>query len=222
MSKTRKIAGSVNLRIRLGDWEHLEFVKYAEEQITYENDDERIAQEDKLHVDLMDLLMRSVKEGAKKLGMDGIAVAQEIEQKMQKRIPEWLEKGEVPNIAGQNQAEKRLNQVADKQQDIVDKQKESDNTVKNTFEGADSNTVVNPAIKSEPVDKNALFEDDEPASAPLLVDEVKTDVNEAKPEAKPEATKPTPSNKSDSKSNKRNIEDDFSILDDDDDLFKNA
>lgn len=125
MSK-RKIAGCVNVRIRAGDYQHIEVVKYAEEEIEYSSVAELKSKEDDLNSDLVDCMLRSLKATSDKLGK-GKAEAIEIEQTLSKAIPEWLANDPVPNIA--NGAKKVLNTVADKQKVEKDKAIETEKSV---------------------------------------------------------------------------------------------
>ena len=46
----RKISECINLRINLGNYQHLELVKYGEEEIEYNNDEERINKDAQLEI----------------------------------------------------------------------------------------------------------------------------------------------------------------------------
>ena len=108
----RKISECINLRINVGNYQHIELTKYAEESIDYETDAERIAKEDQLRDELVDSLKRSMQAIPEKLGK-GLEEAIEVEQAIQKAIPEWLENSPVPNLA--NNAEKKFIQDAAEQ-----------------------------------------------------------------------------------------------------------
>jgi hypothetical protein len=125
MSK-RKIAGCVNVRIRTGDFQHIEVVKYAEEEIEYTSVEELKSKEDSLHDDLVDCCLRGLKSTAEKLGK-GKAEAIEVEEKLSKAIPAWLANEPVPNIA--NGAKKVLNTVADKLKAEKDKAAETEKAI---------------------------------------------------------------------------------------------
>jgi len=114
----RKIADCVNIRVKTGDFQHIEIVKYAEEVIEYSNDQERIAKEDALTASLVESVMRSLHSIPERIGR-GKAEAIEVEQAISKAIPAWLANDPVPNIA--NGAKKVLNTVSDKQKAEKDK-----------------------------------------------------------------------------------------------------
>jgi hypothetical protein len=42
MSKKRIISESINVRINVGNFQHIELVKQAQEEITYDNEEERV------------------------------------------------------------------------------------------------------------------------------------------------------------------------------------
>lgn len=115
----RKISECINVRINVGNFQHIELSKYAEESIQYENENERIEKEDALRDDLIHSLARSMKAIPEKLGK-GISNAVEVEEAIVKAIPEWLEKGAVPNIA--NLPKKKNIQDTATQKDKKDKE----------------------------------------------------------------------------------------------------
>jgi len=122
----RKIADCVNIRIKVGDFEHIEVVKYAEEEIEYSDDKERIGKEDSLTNSLIESVMRSfiaIPERLKK----GKTQAIEVEQKIIKAIPAWLAGDSVPNIA--NGAKKAFNTEVDKQQKEKEKSIKADKAI---------------------------------------------------------------------------------------------
>lgn len=100
----RKISECISVRINVGNYQHIELTKYAEEKISYNSDEDRINQEDNLRDDLVASLVRSMKSIPEKLGK-GAENAVEVEEAIKKAIPDWLENGPVPNIA--NNAEKK-------------------------------------------------------------------------------------------------------------------
>ena len=58
---TRKISECINIRINVGNYQHIELVKFAEEQIEFSTEAERIQKEDKLRDDLVASMTRSMK-----------------------------------------------------------------------------------------------------------------------------------------------------------------
>jgi len=105
----KKIATSVDVLINVGQFEHLQITKYAEKKITYENENEMIQKEDKLTDELIQDIIRTMRSMPDKLGKKTNAVVN-IEEKIKKKIPTWLEEGSEPNIANlaKNNSEKSM------------------------------------------------------------------------------------------------------------------
>jgi len=179
----RKISGCVNCRIRAGDYQHIEVVKYAEEEIEYSSKDDLKAQEDALNDDLIDCMLRSLTKTAERLGQ-GKAQAIEVEETLSTAIPEWLANDPVPNIA--NGAKKVLNTIADKQKSEKDKALATEKAV--LLDEEDSALVKEEVKEEVKEDDGDLFEPDEPVaevaqkSEPVETEpvaEVKTETEEA-------------------------------------------
>ncbi len=163
MAKVRKIAECVNLRINFGNFQHLEFVKYAEEEIEYTTDAERIEQEDKMRNTLVSNIIRTMEEipvllkkranETKSLVVDqNIADIQKIDEAVKSRMPDWLKNGDIPNIA--NQALKREIQVTAEQKAIIDQGKnflkeDEPKVVEKIVEKVIVKTEEKPVIKEE-------------------------------------------------------------------------
>ena len=90
MSKKR-IAETINVRINVGNFQHIDITKYAEKEIEYNSQEEMIKKEDELTDELLDNLIRNMRTIPEKLGKKTNAVV-EFEGAVQKKIPEWLEK----------------------------------------------------------------------------------------------------------------------------------
>jgi hypothetical protein len=151
---TRKIAECLNVRINVGNYQHIELTKYAEEEISYDTYAERISKEDILRDDLVDSLIRSMKAIPEKLGK-GVENAIEVEESIGKAIPKWLENDTVPNIA--NNAKKKMIQVAAEQKDNKDSQSKVISVEEIKPEQKDSNPKNETVVTEE-----NLFEDDAP------------------------------------------------------------
>jgi hypothetical protein len=172
----RKISECINVRINVGNYQHIELTKYAEEAIDYSSDKERIAKEDQLRDDLMANLIRSMKAIPEKLGK-GIEEAIEVEEAIKKAIPEWLENGPVPNIA--NTAEKKHIQNVSEQKSKKDKAEADAEEILNT----DNNSEV--PKNDDEGDAEDLFEEDEmpePEKVEVTDTLEELDENEAKKE----------------------------------------
>jgi hypothetical protein len=141
----RKISECINVRINVGNYQHIELTKYAEESIEYNSEEERISKEDQLRDELLASLVRSMHAIPEKLGK-GIEEAIEVEEAIQKAIPEWLENGPVPNIA--NTAEKKQIQA------VAEQKAQKDEAEANLKE------VINDEPSGSESDED-LFEEDE-------------------------------------------------------------
>lgn len=100
---TRKIASCVNVRVNLGNYQHVELTQYSEEEIDYVNDAERIAKEDALSKDLADAIVRSLRALPDRVSKGAVEVAA-FEELVKAGIPQWLVNNPIPNIA--NKAKK--------------------------------------------------------------------------------------------------------------------
>jgi hypothetical protein len=94
----RKISECVNVRINIGNYQHIEITKYAEEEIEFSSASERIQKEEALTDDLTQSLIRSMKAIPERLAK-GVDQAVEVQALIKKAIPEWLANSPVPNIA---------------------------------------------------------------------------------------------------------------------------
>ena len=94
----KKIATSVEIMIHVGQFEHIKINKYGEKNIEYSTKEEMIKQEDVLTDELTNDIIRTMRALPGKLGKKTDAVT-EIEEKIEKRMPEWLQAGSEPNIA---------------------------------------------------------------------------------------------------------------------------
>jgi len=118
MSK-RKVAVSHNIRVNVGNYQHIDSTFYAEEEIEYSNEQELLAAQDKLNDDVVLYLIRSLNALPERLGKDTNAV-QEVEESIKKAIPEWLEKDPIPNMA--NKAKTNHQKVVSEQKQSKDKE----------------------------------------------------------------------------------------------------
>ena len=94
----KRIAETINVRINVGNYQHIELTKYGERTITYDTPEEMKEKEDALTDELLDNLIRNMRRIPDKLGKKTEGVA-EVEQAITKSIPTWLEEDPVPNIA---------------------------------------------------------------------------------------------------------------------------
>jgi len=183
----RKIADCINVRINVGNYQHIELTKYAEEEIEYSTDLERTQKEESLRDDLVTSLIKSMKAIPERLNKGG-QNAQEVEESIKKSIPAWLANGTVPNIA--NMAKKQEVQVTAEQKSNKDDYSKDSAKDMDVFEdpkpeSKEEMKQVLSIIDSKPdipeidkVDASDLFEEDK-ASVSAVVSEVK-EVKEAK------------------------------------------
>lgn len=160
MSK-RKISECINVRIAVGNFQHIEITKYAEEEIEFSSSKERLEKEDALRTDVVENLIRSMKAIPERLGK-GIENAIEVEEAIKKKLPEWLANNPIPNVA--NGAIKINDKIVLKQRAAKDE-----------------------AI-AEKIDKEEKIEEISKKEVKVKVEvaEVKPEILEVKPEIKPE------------------------------------
>lgn len=170
MSK-RKIAECLNVRINVGNYQHIELTKYAEEEIEYSSDSERIQKEQALRDDLLTNLITSMKAIPERLNK-GVAQAQEVEESIKRTIPEWLANGPVPNIANMAKA-KELTVTAEQKANKDEHSKEVDvfadpkepkeiKEVKQVIEKIEKADVKPEIPDVDKLDVNDLFEKETP------------------------------------------------------------
>lgn len=166
---TRKISECINVRINVGNYQHIELVKYAEEEIEFSSVEERMAKEDQLTLDLVASLSRSMKLVTESLGK-GMAEVIKVEQSIKKAIPEWMKNGAVPNIA--NNPRKLEIQVAAAQED------------QKAQEVAQSAEVLLKSVEKEEVKLEG--KDDDASEEPLFEDSL--DAGKGVEDEQPKAT----------------------------------
>tara|TARA_R110000824_G_scaffold12226_7_gene53612 strand:- start:38787 stop:39413 length:627 start_codon:yes stop_codon:yes gene_type:complete len=160
----RKIAECINIRVNVGNFQHIEFTKYAEEKIEYSNDAERVEKEESLRDDLVKSIISSLETLPAKL-KKGQAEAVEVQEAIATAIPEWLAENPIPNIA--NSAEKKFIQSTAEQKSKKD--------VASKVDGLEVK-----AVKTEPVESTVestegkddvedLFEDNADSGAGVEV-----------------------------------------------------
>jgi len=149
----RKIAESINLRVNLKNFQHIELVKYAEEEIEYNSKEERIKAEKALTTDLVESLQNSMQ-----IIVDGVGKGRkevvEVEDAIIQTVPEWLDNKNIPNIA------KDSNPALDKKEKIALKQKDDLETCKQNEEEMAEFEPSEPSESSE-TDDNEFFDDDD-------------------------------------------------------------
>jgi len=218
----RKIADCIDVLVNLGPFNHIQFTKYAEEEIEFDNDEERIAKEDSLRNDLVTRLLRDMDATTKMVGK-GIAEVQKVEEAITEKIPEWLSNDPLPNIA--NVAKKKHIQDGDNQEKRRDDAKARVDEFEEEFGSPETQeTQEEQEAQLDAVDDTGdLFEDDELPAEPIVEEET-DDVCEdsakgsESQESEEASSEGTDENK---KEDEQKSEDDLSadIFGSDDDIF---
>jgi len=94
----KKIAECIKVLINLGNYQNIEIAKYAEQNISYSDEKEMKQKEDQLTIDLVDNIIRNMRQIPEKLGKKTNAI-HEVENRLEKSIPEWLTTAPIPNLA---------------------------------------------------------------------------------------------------------------------------
>jgi len=115
----KKIAECINVRINVGNYQHIDITKYAEKVISYETKEEMILKEDELTQDLLDNVIRNMRTIPSRLGKETEAV-DKYEDSIKKSIPEWLANDPIPNIVG-NGAIKQFNKLKSEENYVAEK-----------------------------------------------------------------------------------------------------
>lgn len=195
----RVISEAINIRINVGNYQHIEITKQAQEEIEYSSESERLEKEAELSKDIIDSVISSMKLVPERLGK-GVENAQEVEDAISKAIPEWLNEN-PPNLS--NVPKKNSDKVAAEQKSNKD---EAAGSLDNLLGDSVTEKVsVTEEVTEDLFDDNDLFADDEsPAQPEVLEEVVKEDVQVAE-ESKKEVVTET---------------DSFDLFDDDEmDLF---
>lgn len=222
----RKISECINVRINVGNYQHIEIVKYAEEEIEYSNTKERIEKEDAIRDDVVANLLRSLKAIPEKLGK-GIENAIEVEESIKKKIPEWLANGPVPNIANGaigKEISVSATQQAQKDEvasytkiDVEEPKKETKKEIKVSSKELEVEQVeqIEAPVSSAPLSGSLaeLFEDD--TVVPVVSSPIPVEVKEAVEEAVEEIREKIKKVKKEEKIEKS----DDDLFGDDDDIF---
>ena len=137
----KKIATSVDILINVGNYEHIQITKYAEKKITYTSAEDMIKQEDQLTEELTSDIVRSMRALPNRLGKKTTAHT-EIEEKITKKVPEWLLDNVEPNIANNAKTQNDKNKAkANIEEQKVKKEKTQE--VKETSFEADGEDLFN-------------------------------------------------------------------------------
>jgi len=179
----KKIATSVDVMIKVRDYEYIHVTKYSEKVISYENKLEMISKEDELSKDLVNDTVRTIRCIPDQLGQGKDAVAK-IEDKIKTRIPEWLGSDPEPNIANNpvdsaNMAkknnEKAEAEIEAKSEAKAEKLNRESSIVEDLFDEKDSPSVNKTLPTPEPPKEEPKNEGNKP-EAPKSEDSVFEDL----------------------------------------------
>jgi hypothetical protein len=95
----KKIATSVDILVNVDKFEHVQITKYSEKKISYSSKEDMIKQEDQLTAELVEDLLRTMRGIGPQVGGKVTTAVTKMEDKIQKKMPTWLEEGKEPNIA---------------------------------------------------------------------------------------------------------------------------
>lgn len=108
----KKIATGVKVLIKVADFESIEIAKYSETTIDFDSQEDMVAKEEEHNADIVNDLIRSMRELPDRLGKKTTAV-QDIEQKIEGAIPRWLEENPIPNLAENTDLAKSMKAKSD-------------------------------------------------------------------------------------------------------------
>jgi len=154
----KKIATSVEVLIKVAQYESIRLTKYGEAKIEFDSSEERIEKEERLSDEVILDLVTTMRALPEKLGKQPNAVM-EIEEAIQNRIPEWLDNGPVPNIA--DDAKKSCEKsegIAHAENEVrkekVDTKSETDSTTTEMEELFGKDEDVAPVVEEKVVEEN--------------------------------------------------------------------
>ena len=158
--KKRVISECINVRVNVGNYQHIEITKQASEEIEYSSERERLDLEEELTNDLVNSVIRSMRTIPSQLGK-GVDEAQEVEESISKAIPEWLN-NQPPNLV--DKAKEKVNRVAAEQKD------NKDSTAEDILDVEES-----PIVESSATLDDDLFEEDEQPAKSEVIEEIKSE-----------------------------------------------
>lgn len=145
----KKIATSVEVLIRVADFESIRIAKYGEKKITYESPEEMVKKENELNAELVDDLVRNMRSLPEKLGKKSASPVTAIEDKIVRKIPEWLANNPVPNLA-KDASEKGDRKSSNNTEAKKEKEDRGNNEIANLVEPSAPEPVK---LEEKPVEK---------------------------------------------------------------------
>jgi len=169
----KKIATSLEVLIKVAQYENIRLTKYAEAKIEYGSEAERIEKENQLQAEVSADLVRSLNSLPTQFSKAPKQIAEEFSERTAKIIPEWLENGPEPNIADNA---KKANEKAEAEIHASEEQKKevTDATVTEMEElfGPDEPNSVDPKSEEKPLESAS----NEPE--PEISEDISEDVQE--------------------------------------------
>ena len=103
----RKISKCINVRVNVGNYQHIELTEYAEEKIEYSSKEELREKEQSLMDDLTGSLFADINLISSKLDGKGnlqgtVQKTQQLKESIFKKLPEWIANTPEPNIANKS------------------------------------------------------------------------------------------------------------------------
>jgi len=160
----KKIATSIDLLINIDRFEHLQVTKYSEKKIIYDNEADRIKQEDELTNETLVDMMRSLKLTVDVVGGKIGKPVEAVKDKVINKIPKWLEEGPEPNLANkakENFDKNVANSEIEKELAIKDKRESSAEVQAIIEEPKKEEPKKEEPKKEEPKKEDKLVEKDE-------------------------------------------------------------
>jgi hypothetical protein len=162
--ETKKIAQTINVRINIGNYQHIELSKYAEKEISYEDNEGMTSQEDELTAELMDSLSRDMGIIPSKFKVSE-AVVEETKESIGKALPDWMKGNEEPNLAKQSNIKVEAEEKAN-QDEIKAKEEVADDEADALLGEAETKEETKEEAKPEPEetksnDDDELFDEDD-------------------------------------------------------------
>ena len=120
----KKIAENISVLIKTAQFENIEITKYAEMEIENTDQEEMELQEDQLSRELQASLFRTIHSIPDAVGKpEWKEPVQQVDEKIKKRIPEWLNTNPEPNLALENHKKsvgKQVSNRSEQQEKIVE------------------------------------------------------------------------------------------------------
>lgn len=153
----KKIATSVEVLIKVAQYESIRVTKYGEAKIEYDSPEEMRDKEDELSAEVIDDLDRCVRKLPEKFSKASETIVEDFGGRIEKVIPKWLEDGPEPNIAN---VAKKSHESSNFKADVEEQEREATtrSTVTEMEElfGPDPDPAPEDEKKEEPSEKTEV------------------------------------------------------------------